>query len=141
MADRLQRLLVENIKVVKFVIAGGSAAVINLVCLYILTEFFGLWYLASSALSFLIAFGVSFVAQKYWTFQDGSRDGMGGQLFVYLLAQATNLFLNTLFMYILVDVFGLWYMLAQIIVGLSIAVGSFIVYNKFIFKKGSADKI
>ncbi len=122
-------------QIVKYLISGASAASVTLGGLFVLTHFLGLWYLLSAIISFIAAFFVSFFLQKYWTFCDHDRDFFYGQMALYLFIALTNLALNTALMYLAVDVLGLWYMLAQFLVALLIAIGSFVIYKFVIFKK------
>ncbi len=122
-------------KIGRYVISGGTAAAVNLVLLYILTEYAGMWYLLSAVCSFIIAFGVSFILQKSWTFQDASKDGIHRQLLAYLLVALINLGLNTALLYSFVEYAKLHYLLSQIMAGIIVAAESFFVYQIFIFKK------
>lgn len=121
-------------KIVRFLISGGVATGIDLVLLYVFTDIFGVWYLASSILAFVLAFFVSFGLQKFWTFRDHSREGIQAQAGIYFLIAAANLGLNTLLVYLLVDYANLHYLIAQIIVSAGIAVENFFVYQRFIFR-------
>ncbi|MFH1427381.1 MAG: GtrA family protein, partial [Patescibacteria group bacterium] len=58
------------------------------------------------------------------------------QMSLYFFVGVVNLGVNTLGMYILVDYFNIYYILAQVIMGGLIAISSFIIYRFFIFKKG-----
>lgn len=122
-------------QIVRYIISGGSAAVVNLSLLYVLTEFFYIWYLVSATLAFISAFGVSFTLQKFWTFKDHKTDDIHKQLSFYLVVILVNLALNALFVYLLVEYTGIWYMFAQIISGLIIAIESFFVYKLVIFRR------
>jgi putative flippase GtrA len=122
-----------NIKVVRYIISGGTAATVDLVILYLLTSIVGIWYLFSAIIAFLIALGVSFSLQKFWTFADHSTDRMSSQVVVYFIVASINLGLNTLLMYLLVDAVLLPYLLAQIIAAGLIACESFFVYQRYIF--------
>jgi putative flippase GtrA len=129
------RLLFRHRKVTKFLISGGTAAFVDLVILYFLTDILGWWYLLSAVIAFLVAFGVSFNLQKRWTFRDYSDDRFFRQLVLYLsFSLFVNLILNTFLLYLFVDFLGVWYLLSQVIVSLLIAVLSFFVYGKLIFK-------
>lgn len=122
-------------QVSKYIVSGGTAAVANLSVLYVLTEVFNVWYLISASVSFIGAFAISFFLQKFWTFKDHETEGIHKQLSWYLAVILVNLALNALFVYFLVEHTGLWYMLAQVVSGLVIAVESFFVYRFFIFKR------
>lgn len=120
---------------VKYIISGGTAAGVDLVLLYILTDIVGLWYLLSAILAFIAAYFVSFYLQKFWTFRDNSRQRIYQQMTLYLIVGLTNLSINTFGMYILVDKLKVMYILAQIIMGALIAISSFLIYKFIIFKK------
>jgi len=124
------------VKVVKYLTAGGSAAVVNLFILYVLTEGFHVWYLYSAVLAFFCALGFSFLLQKLWTFQDFSVKKISNQAFLYLVIALFNLLVNTSILYFLVEYVRVWYLFSQIIAGLIVASYSFFVYNFFIFKNG-----
>jgi len=120
-------------KILRYIISGGTAAVVDLFLLYAFTDWLGIWYLLSAILAFLVAFMVSFAMQKYWTFKDRSNENIHGQAAKYFAVTATNLGLNTLGIFLLVDYVHVHYMLSQILVSALIAVESFFVYH-LIFK-------
>lgn len=121
--------------VIKFVFSGGLAALVTVVTLYFFTDIVGLWYVASSVIGFLAGFGISFILQKFWTFRDHSTDKIKSQTFFYFITIVCNLIINTYGIYVFVHYLGLFYIVAQIIVGLLIACVSYFIYGKLIFKK------
>jgi len=126
-------------KIVRYIISGGSAASVNILFLFLLTHFFGLWYLLSSVIAFMIAFMVSFSLQKFWTFEDASTDAIHKQAGIYFFIITINLLLNTLLMYFFVDFVKIQYILSQIITGGLIACVSFFAYKKFVFKNNISE--
>lgn len=121
--------------IVKYIISGGTAAVVDLTCLYVFTDFFKIWYIISASLSFLIAFFISFSLQKFWTFRDNGREKIFRQMSLYFIVGVANLLLNAGGMYLLVDKFGIMYILAQIIMGALLGSSSFLIYKFIIFEK------
>ena len=127
---------IEKYKVIiKYIISGGTAALVDLVCLYIFTDVLGVWYITSASLSFFLAYFVSFSLQKFWTFRDNGREKIYKQMSLYFMVGVTNLLLNALGMYLLVDGFGVMYLLAQIIMGALLGFSSFLIYKFIIFEK------
>lgn len=126
--------------IVRYVIAGGSGAVVGLAISYVATDIFGLWYLASVVLSFTLAFIISFLMQKFWAFRDKRTDGMHGQLLLYLVVLVINMLINTSFIYFLVEHGNQHYLIAQIISGAVIALWSFFLYRYLIFKENTFDE-
>lgn len=121
-------------QVMRFLIAGGIATVINLAMLYVLTEFAAVWYLYSSIGAFFVAFVFSFSLQKYWVFRSDHHSKIPTQLPLHLGAALCNLGLNTLLLFMFVEYAHLWYILAQLVASTVIAVESFIVF-RWIFRK------
>jgi len=121
-------------EVIRFLISGGAATLTGFVALYSFTEFAGIWYLFSVVLAFVFSFIVSFSLHKFWTFDDCRTDKMHYQIAFYLLTTLTNLALNVLIVFLLVEVIGLWYMLAQFLAEAVIAVESFLIYKFAIFR-------
>jgi putative flippase GtrA len=119
----------------KYLISGGSAAVVDLVALYLFTDILHIWYVFSTALAFLIAFGVSFLMQKFWTFRDHNTDSVHKQAFFYLAVSVLNLFVNTGLVYAFVEYTGIHYLPAQIVTSAFIACESFFVYKFIIFAR------
>lgn len=122
-------------KIIKYLIAGGTATLVDLGLLYFFTDILNIWYLFSACLAFTLAFFVSFSLQKFWTFGDRDKETIYKQMRIYLAVALTNLLVNAGLMYLLVDGFKIWYIMAQIIVSGSIAVESYFIYNFFIFNK------
>jgi putative flippase GtrA len=130
-------------RILKFLISGGTAAVVDLGVLYLLSDVYINWYtglieksnavLIAAVVAFVFAFGVSFSLQKFWTFDDPSTDVIHSQLAMYLVLALCGLAVNTFFMYVLLNYTGLHYLAAQILASALIAVGNFFAYKHFIF--------
>ena len=123
---------------VRFIIAGGTSAAVDLTLLFVLHESFGIYYLASAILAFIGAFGVSFTLHKYWTFKSHQED-THKQALLYFMTSLFGLFLNTILMYVFVDVFKVAVMLSQFFVGGIVAFSSFLISKTFVFKPSTSE--
>src|SRR3989344_1991125 len=129
--------------IIKYIISGGTAAVVDLAVLNFLDSL-GMYYVLSVNIAFIIAFFVSFCLQKYWTFNDAGKSKTHNQLSIYFAVSVSNAFLNTLIIHILLS-YGIVtqisfirpVIIAQIISGALIAFESFIIYRYFIFRKNN----
>lgn len=117
-------------RVVRYVISGGTGAVVNIGSLFILTHFLGVWYLVSSVIAFLLSFFVSFFLQRTWTFDLRTVDGLTRHTSQYFVVAVGNTFLNTALVFGFVEYAHIWYIAAQIIAGVVIALTSFFIYRK-----------
>lgn len=119
----------------RYFICGITAAATNIFLLYIFTDTFGIWYLYSSILSFLLALVVSFVLQKFVVFKDMQIDKIHHQFSKYFIVAVLGVITNTAIIFVCVDIFGIWYIFSQVIAGVFVMVQNFILYNLFIFNK------
>jgi putative flippase GtrA len=116
-------------KVVRFLVAGGTATIVNLAILYVLTDIVGIWYLVSSALAFTLSFFVSFTMQKYWAFRNKDIEKVRSQLPMHLSLALINLVVDVVLVYVFVDIFGMWYLFAQILAAAVISLESFFAFR------------
>lgn len=128
-------------QIVKYFIAGVTSTSVDLFIYYALTYLVGLWYIASSVLSFAIAFWISFGLQKFWTFRDKNIEKMMKQTYLYFFVAIVNLGISTLLIYLFVDHIHIHKFISKVIANAMIAVESFFVYRYFIFAKGNDAKI
>lgn len=128
-------------QIIKYLIAGGTSTSVDLLIYYFLTYFAGLWYVASSVSSFIIAFWISLGLQKFWTFRDKSTKNMMRQTYLYFFVAIVNLGINTLLVYLFVDYIHIHKFLSKIFANILIAGESFFVYRHFIFAESNKAKI
>ena len=136
---KLFEFIQKHQQIFRFLIAGGFAFAVNIVALYVLTDILGVYYIISTVGAFLISFSVSFTLQKFWTFQDASKDNLHIQLPLYLTMQAASVTLNAGLMYIFVEYFHIWHIISQVIISLGLAVVIFFLNKKYIFKAQTAE--
>ncbi len=140
--ERIKRITLvvwgERHKILRYLFSGSIAFGVNFFFLYALTEWVGLYYLVSAVMAFLVAVVVSFILQKFWTFQNNSKANLHRQATVYITIAIVNTSFNTLLVYTLVEYVGLHYLLGQFFSSGLIAFESFFVYQIFIFKKVSS---
>ncbi len=121
-------------RIIKFIATGCVGITVNLTALFILADAIGIHYLTASVLAISISTVVGFLLQKYWTFQERSQGMAGKQFILYVLVTCMNILFNTLIVYTLVEKVGVYYLAAQFIGAGTVAVSSFIIYKKFIFR-------
>ena len=117
----------------KFVVSGGLSACVNLGMLYLLTEYAHMYYLQSAVLSFVVAFFISFLLQKFWTFKDMRKEVIRQQMILFLILSLINLLINTLLIYVFVEYMHLWYVAAAVVSGVLLAISNFFTYKHVIF--------
>lgn len=134
MIDFFREQIKKRGRIIRYIISGGTATGVNLFLLYAFTDWLGFWYLISAVLAFIGGFFTSFFLQKLWTFKDKGQEQIRRQMTIFLLLALINLFGNTFLMYVLVDIFKVWYMLAQFVIAGVIALWNYNALRLFVFR-------
>lgn len=121
-------------KTIRYLFTGGLGAGLNFSIYFILLNLFGLWYLLASIVSFSFSTIASFYFQKYLTFENISKDNIHKQIFLFFIFALINLLATVVLMLFFVEILAINKLLAKILTIGTIAVWSFFVYQKFIFK-------
>lgn len=100
---------------VKFAVVGVINTAIHLFVLFILVQYFGIWYMFSAFLAFLVAVTNSFVINTLWTFKKKIYDETSIRYSKFFGVSVIAAFFNLTFLYIFTEYFGLWYMISQFI--------------------------
>lgn len=119
--------------IVRYLISGGTSAGINLILLSLFYYIFHIYYIYSAIIASIIAFFVSLVLHKFWTFEDFSQANIHLQIGKYIANSIFGLLLNTGFLYILVEYFRLYVYISQVIAGGLVATITFFISRNLIF--------
>ena len=120
--------------IIKFFVAGSSAAVVDLLALYFFHGVLHWEIVLSTSLVFLLSFFVSFSLQKLWTFRNYNKKRLPHQLVLYIGAAFISMNLNALAMHLMVNNWHVWYLLAQIIVNVFLGIINFFTYKFVVFR-------
>jgi putative flippase GtrA len=120
--------------VIKFFFAGSTAAAVDLLFLFFFHGVLKWGLVFSTSLAFILSFAVSFTLQKFWTFRNYSQKRIPVQFVLYIGNAFIGLNINGFLMHVFVNKFGVWYLLAQIIVNVIIGFYNFFVYKFIVFR-------
>ena len=123
-----------------FVIVGGTSFLIDYILLFVFTEYLGIWYLLSAALSFVTSTVFNYIASMAIVFKGRAGRGKVNEFSVFFLLNLIGLGLNTLLMWLFVDIAGWFYMFAKIAVAAIVMVWSFVSRKIFLEEKHSAQQ-
>ncbi len=134
-----------NLQTFRYAAAGGSNMLLGFIIYsityrYILQEkdlsigFYAFKaHVAALFISFIITFPIGFFLAKYVVFNDSKVKGWV-QLFRYLMICLFNLALNYILLKILVEIFGIYPVLAQVLTSSVVIVVSYLAQRHFSFK-------
>ena len=100
-------------EIIRFAIVGGASFVVDYALLYICTEWLGIHYLYSAAISFSVSVIVNYWLCVIFVFT-GAGKQTGRQAALFIGSSIVGLGINQACMWLFVEKFGLHYMLAKI---------------------------
>lgn len=118
---------------VRFILSGGSAALVEYVAFVSLSGYLLLNLILSQSISFMAGFLISFTLNRVWVF-DARGSSIKGQLVKYSVLAFINLILSNILIHLLVNTLGLNSLFAKFIVMGCVAFWNYIIFSKIIFK-------
>jgi dolichol-phosphate mannosyltransferase len=100
----------------KFCLVGGSGILVNMGLLWILTEYLGLFYVLSAAVSIETSILTNFTLNDLWTFRDRRHLGsnIAKRALKYNLTCGVGVALNLGILTLLTEVFGVYYLISNL---------------------------
>ena len=119
-------------QILKFGVVGGIAFIIDYSVLFICTEFFGIYYLISSLISFSVSTVFNYIASIKWVFDVNQKKSQKKNFILFIVFSVIGLGLNQLIMWFGVDVLHIYYMLVKIGATAIVMVFNFITREMFL---------
>ena len=111
---------------IKYYSVGGSGVLVNLGILYALTDFMGLWYIASQVIAISISISSNFLFNRFWTFNGSIQDQRNSVMYVkFIIVSLIGMGIQLGITFALVENIALYYMYAA---GIGIVVAGAINY-------------
>lgn len=123
----------EFIKVVLYLVVGGTAALVEWGLFYTFAVVFALNYLLSTAAAYFLSTIYHYVLGNILVFNSGARYGRKKELFLVFAVSIMGLLLNLLLMYVFVGCFMMQPMFAKILTTALVVVWNYLARKKWIF--------
>ena len=121
-------------ELLRYILVGGLCALADITLLYFFVAYLHIWYLAAATISFAVVTLFGYFGQKYFTFRDLSKNHKK-QIPVFFIVAGVGLAINTLCMFLLVSIAGIWYITSSVMTKLIVLVWNFSAIKSFVFKK------
>lgn len=117
MIDKLLRDSTDSIAIqlFRYIFVGGTAFFVDIFFLYVFSDIFGIYYLISAVLSFLISVLVNYVLSKKWIFSRANLDSKVLEFNLFVLISAVGLVFTEILLYFFTDIVGLYYLVSKFI--------------------------
>ncbi|MFX0057850.1 MAG: GtrA family protein [Candidatus Heimdallarchaeota archaeon] len=123
------------IKFTKFAIVGAIGTFINLGVLFLFADIFGVYYIISEVIAFYVSVLNNYILNKVWTFKEKIKERTLIKYLQYLIINILSLIINLGVLYILVEAFNVWYILAEFFAIICAFLVNFIGNTLWTFRK------
>jgi putative flippase GtrA len=120
----------------KYAVVGGIATLSDISILYILVNYFSIYYLYGTIIGFLVGSIVNYFISVNWVFSSRRfRDNFTLEFGSYILISTTVLGFTVFSMWVLTDIFGLYYLYSRIILIFFTYILNFSLRKYFLHRK------
>ncbi|OQB29789.1 MAG: GtrA-like protein [Bacteroidetes bacterium ADurb.Bin174] len=123
------------IQIIRYFISGGIAAAVDFGLLYLLTEFFGLYYLWSAVISFSVGLLITYIFSITWIFNQRRISNRWIELLIFSIIGVVGLLLTYLFMQYFTEVIKLHYMLSKVLTTIIVFFWNFLTKRFVLFTR------
>jgi len=121
-------------KISKYLFFSIIATITDILILYILTSIFGIYYLVSATISYIVGMFIAFYGNLKYTFERNYNKKIHHQFINFTIISLAGLILNLVFIKILTNNFGIWYIYSKIIAVVIIFFIKYIFHKKIVFE-------
>ena len=122
----------------RYTFVGGFAFLIDFSTLFALTEYLHIHYLVSAGIAFIIGLIINYFLSVKWVFNSRSINNKWLEFGIFTLIGLVGLSLNELFIWMLTDIFLIYYLLSKIITALIVYSWNFFARKFLLFNKQSS---
>lgn len=142
----LKQLWIRYETFLRYAIVGVLGTLVDLGTLYSLTEWSGVDPKTSSlfpvfvAIAFVAAVINNYVLNRMWTFKS-QDDNVSAQFFRFLVVSTGGFFLTQILMWLMVSLFGVWYLLAKAVTSMTVLIWNFGLNKMWTFRQPASSTI
>ena len=123
-----------SIQFFRYIFVGGTAFLVDFGSLYILTEYFGIFYLLSAAIAFKLGLIVNYLLSVRWVFNKHTLDNRFHEVGIFTLVGIVGLGLNEVIIWFFTSNMHLFYIYSKIISAVLVLFWNFFARRYTIFR-------
>ncbi len=128
-----------RVQLLRYVVVGGVAFVVDWGLLALLTECAGLYYLVSATISFIAGLAMNYALSTTWVFGCGTMQNKWAEFAVFALIGIVGLVLNNVFLWLFTDVVGVHYLISKVVVAAVVMLWNFFARKFILFNRKNND--
>ncbi|MDR0763313.1 MAG: GtrA family protein [Bacteroidales bacterium] len=130
-------ILKTNLTIIQFfrgIFVGVICVLSDMLILYLLVELAEMHYLLANLIAFFVGTALNYILSILWVFTSRGDYSRQKEFLLFSIIGAVGLALNSLFMWVFTDGFGLFYMVSKIITTILVYIWNFFSRKYILFK-------
>lgn len=123
------------VQLFRYTFVGGFAFLVDFGTLYILTEYFHIYYLVSAGIAFIFGLIINYLLSVKWVFNNRAMENRWWEFLLFAIIGLVGLGLNELFLWILTDIFLIYYLISKLITTFIVYFWNFFARKVLLFSK------
>lgn len=122
------------IQFLRYIMVGGAAFLVDFGSLYLLTDFFGIYYLSSAALAFILGLLANYLLSIGWVFNRRTMDNRTFEFGIFAVIGIVGLGLNEVFIWFFTAELSFYYLLSKVLAAVLILFWNFFARKATLFR-------
>lgn len=114
-----------HIQFFRYIFVGGIAFIVDFGSLFILTQYFGIYYLFSAAIAFILGLIANYALSIKWVFNKRTLNNIWSEFTIFTVIGVIGLGLTVLFMWFFTEYITLYYLFSKIITAILVLFWNF----------------
>ena len=139
MKEQVEMLLTKKtdetrIQFFRYIFVGGIAFLVDIGSLYVFTDFFGIFYLISAAVAFIMGLITNYMLSICWVFNRRTLDNKTIEFSVFAMIGIIGLVLNELLIWFFTAEMNFFYLISKILAAIIILFWNFFARKLTLFR-------
>jgi len=122
------------IQLFRYTFVGGVAFIFDFGTLFILTEYFNVYYLISAAIAFLLGLTINYFLSIIWVFEKRTIKSKHIEFVIFALIGILGLILNEVFIWSFTEILNIHYLFSKIISTVFVYLWNFFIRKFLLFR-------
>jgi len=123
-----------NIQMFRYLFVGGAAFIVDFLSLFILTDFFGIYYLISAAIAFILGLIANYFLSISWVFNKRKLKNRHLEFGVFAVIGIIGLGFNEVFIWFFTQDLQIYYLVSKIFAAIIILFWNFFARKYILFR-------
>ncbi|MEE0902291.1 MAG: GtrA family protein [Methanobrevibacter sp.] len=120
-------------ELILYVVFGALTTLVNIVIYYIFAKFFGINYLISNVIAWIISVLLAYVTNRIWVFESKNTNIIK-ELTLFFMGRLFSGVVDTGLMYLFIDLLSIGDLISKIIIQIIVIISNYVISKIIVFK-------